>query len=63
METKIFILILSLCFFSCINHDKEIIRGHKFFNYEIVIIDSCEYIQASNNSSPIHKQNCKNCKK
>ena len=39
-----FILLVMCCFFSCTSGD-ELKNTNKFEKYDVVVIDSCEYIQ------------------
>ncbi len=38
-------------------------RSSALWQYDSVVIDSCEYLYRETNSTLIHKNNCKNCRK
>jgi hypothetical protein len=60
-----FILLVMCCFFSCTRGD-ELKNTHKFENYDVVVIDSCEYILwgiSYGYMNITHKGNCKYCVK
>ena len=38
-------------------------NGNNYFGYEIITIDSCEYLKHPNCYYLVHKQNCKFCEK
>lgn len=65
MKTYI-LLLITILFFSCEKMDKETkYNTSGFVNYEIVTIDSCEYIMyrgANAYNHITHKGNCKFCK-
>lgn len=58
-----FILLVMCCFFSCTRGDK-LKNINKFEKYDVVVIDSCEYIQWGISYGYLnitHKGNCKYC--
>jgi len=64
LATKAFFILLTMCcFFSC-SHGDELKNFDKFESYEVIVIDSCEYIQWGVSYGYInitHKGNCKYC--
>jgi hypothetical protein len=59
MKSIFKILIVSVVLTSC--NIEEAINKTNFSNYDIVIIDSCEYITCKHNTNfLIHKSNCNN---
>ena len=58
-----FILLVMCCFYSC-SHGDSLKNTEKFNNYEVITIDSCEYLQwgvSYGFMNVTHKGNCKYC--
>ena len=58
-----FILLVMCCFFSCTRGD-ELKNTNKFDKYDVIVIDSCEYIRwgvSYGYMNITHKGNCKYC--
>lgn len=67
MKTKTLILtffsVVFMCFLSCTRGD-ELKNTNKFEQYDVIVIDSCEYIQWGSSYGYLnitHKGNCKFC--
>lgn len=61
--TTLYLILIILIFSSCSNNNETVIK--KDITYEVVIIDSCEYLKRYNGYnlgySFTHKGNCKFC--
>lgn len=63
MKKIIFILFITLCVIAC-SKGEELRNQEAFNNYEIITIDSCEYIMWGSSYGFLnvtHKGNCKYC--